>query len=125
VTLPALALTSCAATDVDADALVGIWRTTVWDWEGSLRLSADGTFDVVDAELDALVCTTESGTWQTTANMLTTTTTIEHGNPVAIIDEAVFNLSGSTLTLDWIDDDPETYTRVNEMLDCASYGWPK
>ncbi len=43
---------------------------------------------------------------------------------VSEIENIPFDLSLNTLTLNHVNDDSETFTRVDEMVDCASYGWP-
>ena len=124
-TLLTIGLTACGVTEAEINALVGIWQITVpGDYEATVRFRADGAFVAVDADFGFEDCSTESGTWRTEAGVLSIAVTVSDGDPVSETFDVPFNVSDNTLTLNWVDEDTEILTRIDEVVDCASYEWP-
>ena len=124
-TLLTISLTACGVTESEMNALVGIWQTTVpGDYEANFRFEADGAFVGVDADFEFEECSTSTGTWRTEAGLLSLTITGVDGDPVSETADVPFDLTDNILTLDWVDDEREIFTRSDDVLDCASYVWP-
>lgn len=129
VTLLSLGLSACGATvaDIEDGSPVGIWQLTIpGEYETTVNIATDGTFDVVDAEIGLQLCSTESGTWQAEGGVLSVTVTGRNGDSVQgePTENIPFDVTLGTLTLNHVNEDPETFTRVSEMVDCPFYGWP-
>ena len=111
--------------EASADALVGIWRVTVpQEYESTLELFANGTFEVIDAEFGSQTCSTESGVWGAEGGVISATVTLINGQAVSESEEVPYELSGNTLTLNYVGDEPEVLVRADAMPTCADYGWP-
>jgi hypothetical protein len=120
-----IGLTACSVTEGEINTLVGGWLVTVpGAYEANFRFEADGAFVGVDAAFDFDECSTSTGTWRTEADLLSLTITELDGDPVSETADVPFDLSDNTLTLNWVDDEREIFTRSDDVLDCASYVWP-
>lgn len=121
-----IAAGGCALTEPDSVSdLEGVWRTTVPAVsESTVQLRSDGTLDEVVANFGSETCATASGRWSIGDGVLSVTITSRNGAPVSESEEIPVDIVGDALTLNHVGDDPETFTRIDEMVDCASYGWP-
>ena len=120
-----VSLAACGVTEADNDPLVGNWQITVpGDYEATVQFTAARTFAVADADFRFEDCSTESGTWRTEAGVLSLEFTLSNGAPVSETVDVPYDLSGNTLTLNWVGEDPEILTRTDGAPDCAGYGWP-
>jgi len=120
--LPACSVTAPGHAE---DSLVGIWLTSVpGDYESTREFFDDGTYVVIDAYFGRRVCETGEGTWTEADGVLFSMETMRNGQPVSFSDETPYDLSGNVLTLNYVADEPETWTRAASFPSCADYGWP-
>lgn len=127
VVLTCALMGGCGPTDPDVDqvTLEGVWRSSVdGERENTVEIRADGTFDEVEALFPDQRCSTVSGTWSSDGAILSVTISSRNGLPVSEREAIPFDLTATTLTLNYVQDEPETLTRVGAMVDCPSYGWP-